>query len=285
MQLKQFLHRQAPVDSLCLYRAGIGALIFFESVCWLPYTTELFSNDGFHLPNLPGLPIPSPTLAFLLCVALSVTSLMMAVGLFTRLSMLSTLILWAYALGIDTINEKAAQTISIVVITLLLFSPCGNRYSLDAWLRRRRGLADLPGTSRIFVQRLLQIEFAQIYFFCGVAKMTNPGWVDGSAFYRIINGRFATEIGVFISSFDPDFIARAGGLGTILFELFIGFLLFIPPVRPFAIAVGVMFHTGIQLTLWVGSLGFHFILALLLLFPDPETISRKMNSLLGRSAK
>jgi hypothetical protein len=274
-----FLHRQAPVEPVAAYRILVGSLMFLESAGWLSHTTELFSNEGFHVPNFTWLAVPPPWLALLLCLVLVLSSLCVAIGMFTRVSIAITVSIWFYFYGLDSLNEKAAQTIAMVNLTILLFSNCGHRLSMDRVLRLRRGKPDYPGQSSVFPQRMLQFEFAQIYFFSGVSKLMNPDWVNGNVFYYVLNGRWATPLGIFVSSMKPDIIARASGLGTILFELFMGMLLFIPPVRPYAIAAGVLFHSGIQATLWVGTLGFHFISGLVTLFPEPETVAARVRSL------
>ena len=64
---EDFLHRPIPVEPLCLYRVGVGILLFLEAATWLPHTRELFSSDGFHLPLWP-LVHPSPALAAAACV-------------------------------------------------------------------------------------------------------------------------------------------------------------------------------------------------------------------------
>jgi uncharacterized membrane protein YphA (DoxX/SURF4 family) len=287
VQLNKFLHREAPVHGICLYRLLVGTLVFLESASWLPYTRELFSNQGFHVANLDWMPAPPPALAFLLCLAMTLAGLCVALGLFTRPAIAVTLALWSYFYSLDSINEKAAQTIVIIVLTILFFSRCGDRLSLDDARAARRGKR-AKGTSSIFFQRLLQVEFAQIYFFSGVAKMTNPEWVSGTTFYWILNGRWATPLGTFLSAQDLNIVARAGGLGTILFELFMGFLLLTPFTRPVAIAMGLGFHVGIQLTLWIGTLGCHFISALLAVMPEPETIqarTEQLSAFLSRTRK
>jgi len=274
MRILNAFHREVPVQALCLYRALLGTVLFCETLSWLPHTTELFSSMGFHIPNLPGTPEPFPALALFLGIALVLGALAVALGFFARVAAALLLFLLTYVYCLDSLNEKTAQTISILALAILVFTPCGARFSLDHWLRKRAGKGELPEMTSIFAQRLLQIEFAQIYFFSGIAKMTNPEWVNGSVFYRVLNGRLATPVGIYLSSLDPDLLARAGGLGTILFELFQGLFLFLPFVRPFAIGAGLLFHTGIQSTLLIGSLGAHFVIALLLLFPEPETVKR-----------
>lgn len=270
-RVSHHLHREAPVHALCFYRAAFGLILLLEALAWLPHTTELFSSEGFHVPQLAGMPAPPPGLAFVITLLLCVCAALLTAGLFTRAAAALTLFFWLYLWTLDSLTEKAAHTLAAVVLTVLFFSPCMYRFSLDRVLRRRRGQADFPESASMFCQRLLQLQFAQMYFFCGVSKMINPDWVNGNVTYRVMNGRLATPFGVLLSRLDSYFFARAAGLGTILFELFEGFLLFLPYSRPIAMAAALGFHLGIQSTLYVGSLGAHFMLAVLVLFPRPES--------------
>lgn len=270
-----FLHRRIPVDALCIYRMGFGLLLFLEACTWLPHARELFSSEGFHVSEWQAIH-PSPALATAACLALAIASLSLCVGLFTRWANAVVAVLWTFLVAQDRINEKAIDTIVIVVLVLLLFTPCGARYSVDALRTGER-----PAMTSAFVHRLLQLEFAQVYFFCGIAKMMNPEWVDGSVFYQVFSGRWATGLGLWVSGWIPPVAARLGGLSTILYELLAGFLLFQRSFRPWVIAAGVLFHLGIQCSLSVGFLGWHFILALVTLFPRPEAVRDAARGLLG----
>lgn len=281
-KLNELLHREVPLHALCAYRAAFGFTLFAEACTWLPHTTELFSYEGFHLPQLAGMPAPPPAFAFLLVLALCAASLSFCLGLFTRASGVATLLLWAYLWALDSLTEKASHTIAIVVLVVLLLAPSASRFSLDRARRLRRGLPDFPGTGTLYWQQLLRLQFAQVYFFSGIAKMMNPDWVNGGVFYNVMNGRLATPLGIFISEVDSYLLARAGGLLTILFELSVGFLLLVPATRPFAIAAAVCFHLGIQASLQIGSLGAHFVLALLLLMPSPEEAKAGLEAGLAR---
>jgi hypothetical protein len=266
-RLEGALHREIPVEAIAVYRAGVGLLIFLEGCTWLGHTRELFSSDGFRLPHGAIVPLPAP-FALLVSAALVVAALAMTLGLFTRATNACVLVLWTFLVEEDGIDQKAIHVILVVVLVLLLFSPSGAAFSLDA-LRRRTPQAR---TCRAFVYRLIQLEFAQVYFFAGLTKMTTPSWVSGDVLFHVFSGRWATPLGIWISGWLSPLAARAGALGTILYELFAPVLLFVPCVRPWVITAGVLFHLGIQATLSIGFLGPHFLLALLVLFPEPEAV-------------
>ena len=267
-----FWHGPVLLDSLCLYRAGFGLLLCGEAVTWLPHTTELFSADGFHLGILARF-APPPPVAFLLCLLLVLAAAAVGIGWHTRAALATTLGLWSFLYGIDQINEKAIHSVAIVVVTILLFSACAARYSLDDWLRRRRGLPRCPDHACAFPLRLLQLEFAQVYFFAWISKIASPGWVDGTVLTRALASGWATSLGVWVSGWLPGLAAGLGGLLVITYEVLAPFLLFVPRARPWVLGAGVIFHGGIQATLSVEFFGLHFLLALLLLYPDPAVIA------------
>lgn len=268
-----FWHRKAPADSICLYRVGLGLITTWDAASWLPHSAELFSSDGFHLGPLAALS-PPPSAAFALCLLLVISALCVAGGLFTRTAIAVTLVLESFLYALDGINEKANTSIVLVAMTILLFSRCGSLYSLDAWRRRRRERADVETGACIFPQRLLQLELAQVYFFAGLIKLTQSEWLDGSAIWNALGSRWGTGIGVWITDWLPDVLARAASLGTVAYEISAPFFLLVPRTRPWAISLGVLFHLAILATLSVGSLNAHFLLALILLYPAPETIAR-----------
>src|SRR5262245_14265782 len=266
-----FWHGPVPADALCLYRAGFGVLLCWETLTWLPHTTELFSSAGFHLGPYPGL-APPPAIAAALCVVLLVASGLVVVGWRTRIALATTFAIRLFLYEVDRINEKSVDSIVLVVLAVLLLSDCNARWSLDDRRRAARGTRQ-PALVCAFPQRLLQLEFAQVYFFAGLTKMVSPDWVNGTVLAQLLASRWATELGVRLSGAVPDAAIRAAAIGTILYELLAGFLLFVPWARPAVIAAGVVLHASIQATLQVGVLGPHFVWALLVLFPDPHTVA------------
>jgi hypothetical protein len=272
MDAEGFWHCQVPVDSICIYRAGFGLLVSLEALTWLPYSEELFSSAGFHLGPLADL-APPPFAASLLCALLALSAFCVAIGLRTKTSLVMTTGLWLYLYAIDFIQERAISTIAMVVMVVLLFAPCGRRYSVDDWLVRRLGARRRPASICVFPMRLLQLEFAQVYFFASLTKLVNHEWSNGTIFERSLESRWATDFGVWISGWLPHAVAVACAQLVMFYELLAGFLLFVPAARPWVIAAGMLFHLGIQATLSIRTLGFHFMWALLCLYPDPAAIA------------
>jgi hypothetical protein len=244
---------------LVLYRIGFGTLLFTEAIHRLSYTTELFSSEGFHLPAIP-VPIPGPAGAFWLVVASGISALALAVGARSRIAAVVTALTWAWLYCIDQINERALHSIVIMVAVLLAISDSGTMWSLDA---KRLGTRVTAWATPL---RLLQLQFAQIYFFAGVGKLYSEGWVEGEVLHRSMSSRWATPLGLWVAHAMPTVGWRALGLSTILYEMVGTWLLFVPWARRYVIAVGFGFHIGIELCLHVGWLGWHFALTL---FTDP----------------
>jgi hypothetical protein len=257
-----------PPHRLAVFRAGFGALVAIEAGWRVPYSRELFSSEGFHIGYLAHL-APPPALALMLSVGLVAAAANVAIGSYTRPSLVVMLALWGFLYAIDQVNEKAISTIVLVVGTVLLFSQCAETFSLDARRRASRG-QPLRTEVSVFPVRLLQLEVANIYFFAGVVKLVNPEWVNGTVLYRVLASRWASEAGVWVSGWLPPLAVRAGGLGTILYELLAGFLLFSPWARRWVLLIGAVFHLSIQLLLEVESLGFHFLWMLGALFATEE---------------
>lgn len=262
----RYFFSEMAVDSLALYRVFFCLVVFFEAMSWLPYSEELFSTEGFHVRYTFFSAQMSPLEAKAFVILLGVCSLSAAIGYYTRLNLVLTLVCYAFLHSVDFINEKAVETIVMVVLSILIFSPCNRLYSLDVYLgrlqRREKGV--------VFFQRLLQWEFVQIYFFCGVTKMMTPEWPTGKVIIDSLTGRWASDAGIWLSGLIPEWAIRGAGFGTIIFELFVGVLLLTRPLRWLGVVLCLAFHLSIEIFLDIGSLGRQFMAADLFLFFNPD---------------
>lgn len=256
---------------LALYRAGLGLLLCVEGLQRLPYAAELFSNVGFHRSRF-AVPVPSPQGAFALALASSLAAAAMALGWRTRASTLAALALWGWLYAIDQIGEKALHSMALVALAMLALADAGAALSLDA----RRGSAKTAVWATPL--RLLQLQFAQVYFFAGVVKLRAPGWLDGAVLARAMSSRWSTDVGLWAARVVPDGTWQGLACATVAYELLAPFLLFVPHARRWVIAAGLALHLGIEATLGVGWLGWHFALALLTLYPSPAALRRALTT-------
>jgi hypothetical protein len=269
-----FFHGYIPSQALGLYRIGFGLLLWSESMSWYPYAKELFSSDGFHVYRSYSYAFP-PWAAVLLCAILVFSSLFMALGLYTRSSTLITWIAWTLLYQVDSLNEKAIHTMIIIVLPFMVFSDCGSVFSLDCYFGKTP-----KDKIWAFPQRLLQLFFAQVYFFSGLTKLMVPEWAQGLVLQRSINGRWANDWGIWLSGALPESVFRLGGICTVLMEISAPLFLFREGAsRVFFIAVCFLFHLGIETTMNIGYLGLHFMIAIPLLFLDPVWVAKTCTSL------
>lgn len=276
-QWNEYFFGEASLNSLALYRVLVCAVIFAEGASWFPYAKELFSNEWFHVRYVTFSAQMATTDAYILTGMLMVCSLSACVGYFTRLNLSLTLVIYALLHSVDSLNEKAVETVVMIVLVMLILSPCDTLWSVDVL----RGTKKRVERGPIFFQRLLQWQFAQTYFFCGLTKMVSPDWANGIVFLDSINGRWASDFGVWFAGQLSNPMIRAFGTGTILFELFIGGLLLTPHYRTFAVIMAAGFHLGIEATLNIGSLGWQFLAADLCLFLYPDVALKYVQAARG----
>ena len=268
----KYLNQPAHVRPLCLYRVFLGLLVLGETMTWLPHTEELFSSEGLHFGTMEAY-APEPSTARLLCWVLLASALMVSLGLLTKLGLVIGFVILGFLLSVDQAHGTlyVRGVISLIVMFLLVFMPCNRFYSVDAWLLSRwkpdREAAEetMPG----LMFRLLQILFLQTYFFSGLHKLLEESWRDGSALADALSGPYSFNLGLWIAGWMPLIGYKIASWGTIGYELLAPFGLNSRRWLGWTVLAGMAAHTGIQLTLHVGILGYHFMLAIIFLFAIP----------------
>lgn len=269
-KLLDYFNRTAPVRPLCLYRVFLGLLLFWETVTFLPHTEELFSNEGLHAGYLEHL-APAPAIAKWLCLTMMAGAFLLVIGLLVKPALLVTSVIWFYFYSIDQILEKSASSLMYMVLFLLLLLPCGRFYSVDAWLLsrwkpgRKAPKESMPG----LMFRLLQILFLQAYLFSGLHKLLEVTWRNGSALADSWSGDYSTNLALWLAGWMPLIGYKIMALGSIGFELLAPWGLNSHRWLGWFVLAGIAFHMGIQLTLNVGALGYHYMLAIIFLFAIP----------------
>ena len=173
----------------------------------------------------------------------------MSLGLFTRVATATTFAVVAYNLFLSTTHFHNNRAYLLIVLGLLALAPCGRELSLDAWIRRRRGLPALDPTAPAWPLWLLRFECAAVYGASGLSKLVDPDWFGGTVTWqRVTRARDDLtawpDWAVSILT-DRDFHTGAAKF-IVLTELFIALGLWWRGSRYAAVWVAVIFHLSIE---------------------------------------
>lgn len=123
--------------------------------------------------------------------------------------------------------------------------PCGERLSIDGWLRRRKGVAVrlLP----VWGLRLLQIQMILLYLSTALLKAGGEDWLNGSALIYItqlhdVFGRF--PLPSFLLQSIP--LLKAITWGVLIVGILIPFGLWFSKTRSFTVVLAIAFHLALD---------------------------------------
>jgi hypothetical protein len=258
--------------SLALFRVAISAVILgdlaqramdlrahYSDAGVLPRAAliERFSGDWAISLHLASGRVEFQAALFLLHALAAVCLL---VGLRTRLA---TIACWALCCSLHARNPMVLQGGDDLLRVLLfwaMFLPLGARASVDASAHRgaRWWMPPSPLLSAGSIALLLQIS---AMYWCTAVYKTHPAWTStGNAVYLALNiDQMSRPLGQLLLHHLP-WLLRPLSLGTFWLEVLGPVLLFVPlaggRLRTLAVALFVLFHTALGLTLQLGVFPF-----------------------------
>ena len=219
--------------------------------------------DGWRMPYFDWLWLPNRFWFARLEEGLLVLAVLLTVGLATRLVAIATATTCSYLFLLSQWNFHHHLFLFLIVLWILAATPCGRHFSLDALLadpRRQHRKAS------VLTLRLLQLLVLSIYAATFLWKC-NGVWMSGEILEILrasgsLRGPLAAH---------P--IPLIGDQGCSLTAWLLGGLiplgLVFARTRRAALATGIMFHLGIDLSISVGTFSYQ-MLSLYLVFTHPE---------------
>jgi hypothetical protein len=273
------LGRPVSMRSLALLRVLAGPVVLLHLS---PFLSDAMAGriyrDAFYEPYAGWYPeLPRAAYVGLLCLA-ALAAVAMTLGLLTRAATATTFAIVAYNLFLSTTHFHNNRAYLVIVLAVLAVAPCGRELSLDAWIRRRRGLPALDPRAPAWPLWLLRFECAAIYAASGVSKLVDPDWFGGTVTWqRVVQARDQLEgwplPGWVLSVLtDRGFHTGAAKL-IVLTELFIAIGLWWRGTRYAAVWVAVVFHVTIEASAAVQVFSVLGI-AVLLIWAVPSTRDR-----------
>jgi hypothetical protein len=217
---------------------------------WFPI--RLFRDLG--LPLLDPSTLRALDFVWLVAVALA------CIGWMTRASTFVALVVGVYLIGLPHNFGKIHHSDAVVVFVLaaLALSHCGDAYSVDAVLRRRRGEPAPPASGEYrWPIRVAWLGWVLLYSAAGIAKIRNGGvaWVFSDSFRNILLEHHYTHhplVSWGLAIAEHPLVCRVLAAGTILVEVLSPLALFGPRLRAVlipglaAMQIGIWFVLGVR---------------------------------------
>ncbi len=277
-----FFKPQSPTP-IALFRILYGLLTIVNLLMLRPEWLKWYGPRGFMTmetmhragsgphPNLFEL-LPQTDAAVLAFFwAFLIVSIFLTAGLMTRFS---TLAVFLCVQSIQTRNPyilNGSDDLLSVLGFFLIFAPAGAAFSVDRWLRIRKGIEgrEVPLHSP-WAQRLIQIQVAFMYFTTFYCKTRGSTWIDGTAVYFALHfiedHRFPVPIHSLL-------ILKLLTWGTLVIEFSLGVLVWFRELRYPVLLAGLCLHLGIEYSLNIPL--FEWIsIATYAVFIYPQDLSR-----------
>jgi uncharacterized membrane protein YphA (DoxX/SURF4 family) len=197
---------------------------------------------------------------------MGMAALALAFGLFTRFAAALFCLMFTYAELIDKATYLNHYYLASLLALLFVFVPSETVWSLDAWLRRRRGLATAASVPALSYW-VLRAQMGVVYIYAGVAKL-DADWLFRAEPLRTWL-RSRVESPLLMGLAGEPWVAYAMSWGGALFDLGVVPLLLFKRTRPFALLLAVVFHLTIWLLFPVGIFSFVMLGAISVFF-DPS---------------
>ncbi|MCA9521552.1 MAG: HTTM domain-containing protein, partial [Myxococcales bacterium] len=273
------LNRPLDIASLALFRILFGAMMLLATLRFIAkgWVDEFYTRPSVYFPYC-GFewvrPLSAPWM-HVLFVALAVFALLIAVGLYYRLSITGFFVLFSYIELIDkSVYLNHYYLISLLAL-LLSTMPLEGAWSLDALRDPSRRRRQIPA----WCLYLLRMQVGLVYLFAGVGKLT-PDWLLQGQPLRLWLAMYA-ELPLIGSWLATAWVGQAMSLFGAAFDLLAPFALLWRRTRAVAYIVVVLFHVATGLLFPIGVFPWVMVLCATLFF-DPSWPRRVRRTVTAR---
>jgi hypothetical protein len=254
-----FFFKPQPVNSVAMMRILFGVILMIHwfslwshlEVFWGPEgllsLAHSIERTGEYRINLFSYFPADPRVGQLLALAHLLAAFGMVFGFFTRTSIAIAFFTLVSFHNRNYLILNSSDVILRNLVFFLFFTPCGELYSVDNWIRRARGLAHAPVERAPWALRLVQLQFCTVYVATVLYKLKGGSWADGTAIY--IATRLDEFVRVPLALLNSMFVIKFLTWSTLLVEFSLGTLVWLRDLRYWILLAGVGLHIGIEITM------------------------------------
>ena len=234
---------QQPTDaaSLVLFRVVFGLLMFIDIVryFYIGWVKDVYAKPEFHFQYewFSWIrPLPEEFM-YLLFGILGICGILIAVGLFYRLSSIIFFLGYTYIFLLEKTTYNNHYYLICLLSFLVALAPLHKSWSLDV-LRGSVNHTDSLPTLWLW---LFRFKMGLVYLFGGIAKF-DPDWLDGRVAAKLLG---AANRGTILEPLMKyDWISLFYSWSGLVFDLLIPFLMLTKSIRLWAFFAAVLFHAN-----------------------------------------
>ena len=262
---------------LAVIRIAAGLLCAWSSLVWLTDADAFFGVAGWLPPEevwrMNDQPwqwswyfaAPSAGGVRTLAIATLVAAILLTLGLFTRLAAIVSLAGLVSAANRAPLNVFGFDDVLGMLLIGLVVGPAGARLSIDSLLDRGQGRG-APSVATTIALRLIQVHLCVIYCFSGCAKLLGASWWEGTALWgAAANGQYRTLDLTWLAA--HPLAVNLITLATLFWEVSYPALVWPRLTRRLVLAMAVLVHLGIGLSMGMMEFGLAMIVANLAFVP------------------
>lgn len=282
--LKNYFFKPVHLAPLAVFRIAFGLLMLASVIrfMWKGWVDQMYIQPKFFFPYY-GFEWVKPlgeNGMYAVFIALAISSLLIALGLFYRLSIILFFILFTYVELIDKTNYLNHYYFVSIISFLLIFLPAERYFSMDVARNKSLRRTHAPN----YFVLVIKCQVFIVYFLAGVAKV-NSDWLIQAQPLKIwlpahsdmpLIGPLLTE----------EWVAYFFSWFGCAYDLIIPILLFIPVmVRPAYLFVAV-FHLATSLLFNIGMFPYIMIVLTTIFFSEQFHLGliRRMKAILDLPA-
>lgn len=267
--------RQVPPHALALFRIIFGSFLLLYWGRYVRHIPLLMGNAGIAFPlfldRFPLLQTPSATVVWVIYTSLLCTFLLITLGVWFRSATGVAILLLVY-IWVTSMHPHwlTMEHLTMVFLVLLGVSGADRTLSLHVWWKRGSLFAWEPVS--ILHQRCIVLQITAIYLGVGWQKAWLPDWQGGEILAYSLMGVWGTAPAFTLAQVNlPYWVYDLIVLQVKYVEFMLPFGLWIPRVRWFFMAWGLLFHGLIALLLNIWW--FLVLVPSYIFFFEPEEVS------------
>lgn len=289
-----------PADPapLCLLRILVGGMLVYSHLVWGIDLQAFLGPDGWNSAELVRefqrgqwnssfwwlVPVDSMQTVHQCCIGILV---LYCLGFCTRITSILAFVIHVSYCQRAALSNFGLDQICGILVMYLMIAPCGARYSIDrllwyCWRKGRVAQGDRnenpvrvdPSMAAGLSLRLIQFHYCVIYFFAATGKLQGETWWNGAAIWRAIANYEYQSTDLTWLAWYPEILQLVTHV-AILWELSFAYLVWVKPLRPVILGIGVLVHLGIGAFFGMWTFGLTMIFGYLA-FIKPETVRAAM---------